>query len=117
MKIDEFMTLPHMAFNASDPESSSLAEEHFARLGYASRIVTSTSRFVTAVFSIQATSLVTLIPRRLGELLQDTARIRLVDPPFELPPLDEELVWNPRFTASAAHKWVRKQLVDLASSL
>ncbi|MGD8324643.1 MAG: LysR family transcriptional regulator [Gammaproteobacteria bacterium] len=117
LTIDEFAALPHLTFNASDPESNTLAEDHFSQMGYESRIVASTLSFATAVFSLRGTSLVTTIPRRLGERLLEPAQIRLVELPFEAPPLQEELVWNPRFTASAAHAWFREQLTVVAGLL
>ena len=114
---DEFMALPHLAFNPSDPEHTSLAEEYFARMGYESRTVASTQSFATAAFSLHGTPLVTILPRRLGERLLQPAQIKLVEPPFAAPPLHEELVWNPRFTASSPHAWFRTQLVEVAKML
>jgi DNA-binding transcriptional LysR family regulator len=117
LTIDEFMALPHLAFSASDPEHTTLAEDYFAQMGYKSRIVASTQTFAAAVFSLHGTSLVTIVPRRLGERLMQPAQIELLEPPFAVPPFDEKLVWNPRFTASSAHAWFRTQLKEVADLL
>ena len=56
-----------------------------------------------------------LVPRRLGERLRQAADIRLIEPPFVAPPLREKLIWSPRFTASAAHAWLRSRLAEVAA--
>jgi DNA-binding transcriptional LysR family regulator len=117
LTIDEFMALPHLAFNASDLEHTTLAEEYFTRMGYEARIVASTHSFATAVFSLHGTPLVAMVPKRLGMQLLQRAQIKLIEPPFAVPPFDEKLVWNPRFTASPAHAWLRAQLEEVAKLL
>jgi hypothetical protein len=57
------------------------------------------------------------VPRRLGERLTQAADIRLIEPPFEVPRLREQLVWSPRYSASAAHAWLRERLVEVARAL
>ena len=73
--------------------------------------------FATAPFLLRETPLVSLVPRRLGERLRQAADIRLIEPPFDVPPLREKLIWSPRYTASAAHTWVRARLTELATAL
>ena len=65
-------------------------------IGGERRIVASTESFATAPFLLRETPLVTLVPRRLGERLRQAADIRLVEPPFDVPPLREKLIWSPR---------------------
>jgi DNA-binding transcriptional LysR family regulator len=117
LTIEEFLALPHLGFNISDSEHVSLAEDHLARIGHVRRIVASTESFATAPFLLSETSLVTLIPRRLGERLRQAADIKLIEPPFEVPDISERLTWNPRFTASPAHAWMRTQVVEAAKTL
>lgn len=115
--LDEFLALPHLSFRFAGPDHGSIAENHMAELGIERRVVASTESFATAPFLLRETPLVTLVPRRLGERLQRAADIRLVEPPLDLPPLREKLVWSPRFTASTPHAWLRAQLVGVASNL
>jgi DNA-binding transcriptional LysR family regulator len=117
LTVEEFLALPHLTFNISDPEHTSLADEHLARIGYERKIVASTDSFATAPFLLRETSLVTMIQRRLGARLERPADIKLLEPPFEIPPMCERLAWNPRFSASLAHAWMREQLVEAAKSV
>jgi hypothetical protein len=61
-------------------------------MGCERRIVASTESFATAPFLLRETQLVTLVPRRLGERLRQAAEIRLIEPPFDVPPLREKLI-------------------------
>jgi LysR family nod box-dependent transcriptional activator len=117
LTVEEFLALPHLTFNISDPEHTSLADEHLARKGYERKIVASTDSFATAPFLLRETSLVTMVQRRLASRLERSADIKLLEPPFEIPPMCERLAWNPRFSASPAHVWMREQLVEAAKSL
>jgi hypothetical protein len=49
--------------------------------------------------------------------MREAAEIRLLELPFEIPPLREKLTWNPRFTSSPGHVWMREQLVEIAAAL
>jgi LysR family nod box-dependent transcriptional activator len=115
--LDEFLALPHLSFRLAGPDHGSIAENHLAQLGCERRIVASTESFATAPFLLRDTTLVSLVPRRLGERLRDAADIRLIEPPFEAPPLREKLIWSPRFTASAPHAWLRQHFVEVARGL
>jgi DNA-binding transcriptional LysR family regulator len=49
--------------------------------------------------------------------MREAAEIRLLELPFDVPRLREKLAWNPRFTSSPGHAWMRQQLVDVAKEL
>ena len=115
--IEEFLSLPHLSFGLAGPEHGSVAESYLAQMGCERRIVASTESFATALFLLQDTPLVTLVPRRLGERLRQAAQIRLIQPPFPLPALREKLIWSPRNTASPAHTWLRTRLTEVAATL
>jgi DNA-binding transcriptional LysR family regulator len=117
LTIEEFLKHPHMAFNISDTGHASVADESLARDGHERNIVASTESFTAAPFLLHGTTLLTVVPRRLGERMRQAAEIRLLELPFDVPPLREKLVWNPRFTSSPGHAWMREQIIELAAAL
>lgn len=117
LTIEGFLEHPHISFNISDPLHVSVAEEFLARNGHERKIVASTESFAAAPFLLRGTTLLTILPRRLGERMRQAAEIRLLELPFDVPPLREKLVWNPRFTASPGHAWMRERLVEVAGTL
>jgi DNA-binding transcriptional LysR family regulator len=117
LTVEEFLALPHLTYNLSGPQFGSLADEHLAGSGYERKIVASMESFATAPFLLHGTRLITMVPKRLGERLRQAADVKTIEPPFDVPPVHEKLVWNPRFTASAAHVWMRTQLLEVAKLL
>lgn len=117
LTIEEFLKHPQMSFNISDPGHLSVADEFLMRDGCKRNVVASTESFTAAPFLLQGTPLLTVVPRRLGERMREAAEIRLLELPFEVPPLREKLVWNPRFTSSPGHVWMREQVVEVARAL
>ncbi|MGD8809327.1 MAG: LysR family transcriptional regulator [Gammaproteobacteria bacterium] len=117
LTIDEFLSHPHMSLNIADPGHVSVADEFLARSGHERNIVASTESFAAAPFLLRGTPLLTVLPRRLGEHMQSAAEVRLLELPFEVPPLREKLVWNPRFTASPGHTWMRELVAAAARRL
>jgi DNA-binding transcriptional LysR family regulator len=117
LTLDEFMAQPHMAFNIDNEGHASMADEHLLREGYRRNIVATTASITNAPFLLQGTTMLTMVPRRLAERMREAARIRLVDIPVAVPPLAEKLIWNPRFTQSLPHQWMRGLLADIAAAL
>jgi DNA-binding transcriptional LysR family regulator len=117
LTVEEFLRYPHLTFSIFDPDHNSIADEYIAKIGQERRIVASTESFTATPFLLRGTSMLTIVPRRLGERLQAAAEIRLLELPFEIPPLREKLVWNPRFTTGPGHVWMREQIVEVAGAL
>jgi LysR family transcriptional regulator, nod-box dependent transcriptional activator len=117
LTIEEYLKHPHVSFNVSNPGHLSMADEYLSRHGHIQRIAASTGSFAAAPFLLRGTRLLATVPRRLGERMQEAADLRLLELPFEVPPLREQLAWNPRFTSNPAHAWMRSQIAEAAKSL
>jgi DNA-binding transcriptional LysR family regulator len=115
--LDEFLAIPHLSFRLAGPDHGSIAESYLAQLGFELKIVASTESFAMAPFLLRETPFTTLVPRRLGERLQQAAEIRLIELPLAIPPLREKLIWSPRYTASPAHAWFRARVAEVAQAL
>lgn len=114
MTSEQFSTLPYLA--TSSGALRSLAEMQLDFLGV-TRNTEITTAFGVAPFLLKGTRLVTLIAERLAHRVAEVAGLRLLDPPMELQPITEVMVWMPRNDADPAHEWLRQRLVDLAAEL
>jgi LysR family nod box-dependent transcriptional activator len=117
LTLEDYHQNPHLSFNISDPGHLSMADEYLSQHGRVQRIAASTGSFTAAPFLLRGTRLLTLMPRRLGERMREAADLRLLELPFDVPPLFEKLAWNPRFTSSPAHVWLREQISAAAKLL
>jgi LysR family transcriptional regulator, nod-box dependent transcriptional activator len=114
---EEFLALPHLSFRFAGPEHGSVVENYLVAIGCQRKVVASSESLAMAPFLLQGTPFVTLIPRRLGERVRQAADIKLIEPPFDVPPLRETLFWSPRFTASPAHAWFRERFCEAAQAM
>ena len=54
-----------------------------------------------------------IIPEQLGKLIAITGRIKLVPPPFPLPPYYVVQQWHERYTHDPASRWLRAVIAEL----
>jgi DNA-binding transcriptional LysR family regulator len=94
-----------------------VAETQLDRLGMQHQVRVSCQSFVLAPFLIAGTPLLSLMHERLARILAGAARLRIIEPPFDLPPIHEALYWNPRHTDDPAHIWLREEIVAAAEKL
>jgi DNA-binding transcriptional LysR family regulator len=113
-----YLTLPHVTLSISAmSDTSSVADHHLPEFALKRHITASTESFLLSLFALRGTSAMTVVPRKVAELVEDTAEIKLLNPPFDLPDLHETVFWNRRNDASPAHRWMRSLLVDVARDL
>ena len=117
LTLKKYLALPHLEIRMDDRNWRSMADEEVERSGLERKIQGSTTSFLAAPFLLQGTRLVSLIQRRLGERLRRAAGIRLLEPPFELAPLELGMFWNKRDDSSPAHQWLRAAVHEVAASL
>ena len=113
----EYLALPHLIYSASGQESIGVGDGYLSGIGARRHVTASVQSFLLAPFVIAGTRMVTLLHRKLAERLSSSVDIRLIEPPFDLPAIHENLFWNPRHTSDPAHVWMRSQIVDVASKL
>src|SRR5690606_40394394 len=102
LTLEDYQQHPHLSFNISDPGHLSMAHEYLARHGPVPRIAATTGSFTAAPFLLRGARLLSIMPKPLVERMQKAADLRLLELPFDVPPLREKLAWNPRFTSSPA---------------
>lgn len=79
-------------------------------------------RFVMPYFNalpgvVANTDLVGTLPRRIAEQAVQTHGLRLLEMPFDFPPINFVMAWHPRKDRDAALRWFRTTLVDICAAL
>jgi len=115
MTVEEFSAMPYLAATFAGRQSS-LGDANLDVLGIPRRIEVQTG-FAVAPFMLRDTTLITLIPRILATRVAKAAHLQLVDPPMQLQPISETLVWSRRLDGDPAQLWFRDQLRTQATRL
>ncbi len=110
----QYEQLPHVMVAFGPGEAMSTADVEVERLGIERRVVATTPSFLLLPFLLRGTSIVTLLPRRLGERFREDAGLQLCRPPFPLPQIDIRMIWSPTLTSDPAHRWLRETLREAA---
>jgi DNA-binding transcriptional LysR family regulator len=75
--------------------------------------------YMVADFSLVAsmvaqTNIVGLVQKRLAEQAVRSLPVRYFAPPIDIPGVDEELRWHPRYLGDPGHKWLREVISEIA---
>ena len=111
------MALGHVAVRFGDDRSITFEEWFLPRYGKQRRVESSVDNFATLPLLVIGTQRVVTLHRRLATHFVQHLPLRLVEAPFEMPPLQEVLVW-PRYLAhDPAHEWLRGQVQACSAAL
>jgi DNA-binding transcriptional LysR family regulator len=113
--LEQFQSLPYLAFDGG--LLPSLAQEQLRTHHVDRAIDVTTQSFVVAPLLLRGTRFLALVHERLGRLVAADARVRLIDPPVDLPLITEAMFWSPRHHDNPAHRWLRQRLRDAAGEL
>jgi DNA-binding transcriptional LysR family regulator len=109
---EQLYSLPHASFSLG---VGSLAEYHLATPAHSVHVHVTSVSFVALPFLVRGTRLVTMIQRRLAAKLQDSAEIRVLEMPVEVPTIDVSMWWDPT-VGDSGHAWLRGVIAETAQA-
>ena len=115
LTVDQFSSLGHVVVSFSEDHKAS--DERLAPwVGLERRTEVVVSNF-HALGLVVGTKRVATIQLRLAKKLVTSYPVRIVGAPVPMPPLDEAMMWHPRFAQDPAHVWLRALLKRTAANL
>jgi LysR family nod box-dependent transcriptional activator len=115
MTVADVAAAPYLSFSVGDEPS--MVDALLTELGHDTRADVLAQSFVTGPLLLRGTRLVAFVQRRLLDLLAEAGELRVVAPPFAIPPLVETLTWHPRSTSDPGHRWLRGRILAAAQAL
>lgn len=108
LTLPQLRRLPYLGYRAGD--KASMADGLLYDGDPKSSPAAVVDSFLLGAHMIRGTQHVTLLQERLAQLFEESAELRLLDPPITTPPLAEVMTWHPRATHDPAHQWLRDQI-------
>jgi DNA-binding transcriptional LysR family regulator len=112
LSIDQFQNEVHLAITTSGTGhgivEKTLEEKHIRR-----NIGVRVSGFLGIAGIITSTDYLVIVPEQLGEALQGSGEIRLLDLPFQVPAYYVMQHWHERYTHDPAIRWLRTIFAEL----
>jgi DNA-binding transcriptional LysR family regulator len=90
-----------------------MADDVLHALGRQRRVVVTTPFMLFLPTLVAELDACALIPERALESAT-SARLRVFDPPFEMPTLTLAMVWHERADARGVHRWLRERVGEVA---
>ncbi|MBS0452852.1 MAG: LysR family transcriptional regulator [Proteobacteria bacterium] len=112
MTVKRFSAEAHAVVSSSGT-GHAIVDKTIARQGIERRVVTQLSSFLGVARIVARTELLVIVPRVLGEVLATQEPVKMVEPPFALPPYAVKQHWHERFHADAGNVWLRRTMAQL----
>jgi len=109
--LEHLSSLPYLA--ASQGVLGSLADQRLDEANISRDTTMVAQTFVVAPYLLPGTQMYTLIQRRLAAILMPESRFRTFRSPVPVA-LHEIMLWAPRKTNDAGHRWLRSELLRAA---
>ena len=116
LTLEEYASLPHVSHDFGR-KTPMLEEISHAQISLDVDVRASAPTFSTLIFMLPGTPLITVVPSRLARKLSNYIDVRVLQPPVDLPGLNEVLIWHDRYELDAGHAWLRSVFHGVVESL
>jgi DNA-binding transcriptional LysR family regulator len=106
-----------MGISPKDINRLGWVDECLKNIGEARHISVFTRHYQSATLMASQKGLVVTLPTRAAELQRQNPELVIRTPPFEVPAFEFKMAWSPLLQHNKAHQWLRRLVVDAASSL
>lgn len=117
LSFEQYLQFGHVAVRFGDERSVSFEEWFLPRYGRQRRVECSVDNFSTLPLLVIGTSRIVTLHRRLARHFAGSLPLRLLEPPFAMPPLVETMAWPRHLQNDPAHLWLREQVRAAAVEL
>lgn len=120
LSLEQFLGLPHVVFATSNTTYSfvdGLVEERLAELGHKRTVAATVPSFLVSPAVVATSELIAVVPDRVAVESAGRYPLQILEPPFDLGPLDLAMYWHARCHADPAQHWLRAALRDTAQGV
>lgn len=114
---DDYMAARHVAAQFGDQRVASFESWFLSTHGVARHVVVMASTFNALPLLVVGTQRIATMHTRLARMYARMLPLRLLPPPFEIPPLRLVMQWNHHNDRDPAHTWLRGLLKGVANGV
>jgi DNA-binding transcriptional LysR family regulator len=111
LTLDNYCAANHLLVSFSG-RAHGLTDEALAQLGRERRILLTVNQFFTAGRVVASSDLITVLPKHLIASTGMAQALVWRELPYDLPPVNIDMLWHERDARSPAHTWLRKTFED-----
>lgn len=117
MTFDEYMECGHVTVRFGDDRSITIEEWSLPSYHKSRRVEASVDNFTTMPLLVVGTQRIATVPLRLAQHFAAHLPLRLIEPPFDIPPVAETLAWPRHLDRDMAHSWLRQRLLECSKGI
>ena len=107
-----YLALPHLLVSTVGHVTGNV-DNALARDNLQRQVTATTPYLLAAPLILIGSPMILHVGKRLAKRFSDFYPLRQLPPPLPIPGFSIAMVWHPRNTESAAHQWLREQVLDV----
>ncbi|MFK3659058.1 LysR family transcriptional regulator [Scandinavium sp. NPDC088450] len=113
LSMEEFIKLEHVIVSPSGGSFTTPIDEALATFGFKRNVVMSAASFLFIPEIVLKSDMVSLIPRRLSQVIQ--SELTIINLPWLAEKFDVCIIWHERSHSHPGHHWVREEVINMYS--
>ena len=89
-------------------------DEALGKLDAKREITVFTRHYQAALLLGEQDDLIVTIPSIAARTMSGNPNVVILEPPFEIPPIDLKVAWSPLLQHNPAHQWMRRLIIEVA---
>lgn len=106
-----------VGMDPADVQKLGWVDEALAHFGKHRNIASFTRNYHVAIHLAKAQNLIATLPTKVAKIYGSDNALKIVEPPFPIPPFELDMIWSPLLHRDASHIWLRQQIADVAETL
>lgn len=108
-----------VGFGVNPEKSGGLGwiDQALLEIGRKRRITLFTRHYSMPALIASNNDLVATLPTRVAEMQAENSKLVLKKPPFEIPDFELKMAWSPVLQSNAAHRWLRRLIMEEAEKI
>jgi DNA-binding transcriptional LysR family regulator len=116
LTLKQYVELPHILVSPRG-RGVGVVDDALAKLGKRRIVAVTLPHFLLAPFVVAQSDCILTVPSRIARAFARLVPIRVLDPPLAVSGFDVAMLWHARAEEDDAHAWLRREVVDLASTI
>lgn len=124
--LDKYLALPHVwvsktgfgvgvGVQPEEVQKLGWVDGTLAELGHKRNIRLFTRNYNVAMRATEQLGLIATLPSLATKLVADNAKVKVVPPPFDIPPVELKMLWSPLLQHDPGHIWLRSTIAGCAT--
>lgn len=111
ISLEQYLSLNHIMISPSGRGNSAI-DEILATMGHKRNVSVRVPHFFAALEVVASTDYIILLPSHFIRRYVDQTKFRVLEPPFEIPPMEVSMFWHARMHQAPLHKWFRRFIYE-----